>query len=216
LLETIAGQAAIAIDNAQLFQGLQRSNTELVLAYDDTIEGWAHALELRDNESLGHAQRVAELAVRLAARLGLRWEEQAQLHRGALLHDIGKMSVPDYILLKDTPLTEEETAILHQHPQLAFDMLSPIAYLRRALDIPYCHHERWDGSGYPRRLKGGQIPLAARIFTVVDVWDASISGRRNRVVVSKEQALQHIREGTGTQFDPQVVEAFLKMMGDGG
>jgi PAS domain S-box-containing protein len=216
LLETIAGQAAIAIDNAQLFQGLQRSNTELVLAYDDTIEGWAHALELRDNESQGHAQRVAELAVRLAARLGLRWEEQAQLHRGALLHDIGKMSVPDYILLKDTPLTEEETTILHQHPQLAFDMLSPIAYLRRALDIPYCHHERWDGSGYPRQLKGSQIPLAARIFTVVDVWDASISGRRNRVVISKEQALQHIREGAGTQFDPQVVEAFLKMMGDGG
>ncbi len=216
LLETIAGQAAIAIDNAQLFQGLQRTNTELALAYDATIESWAHALERRDNESLGHAQRVAELAERLAARLGLRWEEQAQIHRGALLHDIGKMSLPDAVLLKDGPLTVEETALLRQHPQLAFEMLSPITYLRRALDIPYCHHERWDGEGYPRRLKGAQIPLAARIFSVVDFWDASITGRRSRAVISQEQAVQRIREGAGTQFDPQVVEAFMKMMVDNG
>ena len=216
LLETIAGQAAIAIDNAQLFQGLQRSNTELVLAYNATIEGWSRALDLRDKETKGHTQRVAELAERLAAGLGLRWEEQAQVHRGAMLHDIGKMGVPDHILLKEPPLTEEETAILRQHPQLAFDMLSPIAYLRRALDIPYCHHERWDGSGYPRRLKGVQIPLAARIFAVVDVWDAITSARRDHTALPKEQALQYIREGAGTQFDPQVVEAFLRMMGENG
>jgi PAS domain S-box-containing protein len=214
LLETISGQAAIAIDNSQLFQSLQHSNMELILAYDATIEGWSHALDLRVKESEGHTHRVTEMAERLAVAIGLSWEEQSQVRRGALLHDIGKMGIPDSILLKETPLTAEETAILHQHPQQAFDMLSPIAYLRRALDIPYCHHESWDGTGYPRRLKGGQIPIAARIFHVVDVWDAITSGRPQQPPFSKEQAIDYIRSSTGTLFDPQVVETFIGMMSD--
>ena len=216
LLETITGQAAIAIDNAQLFQSLQRSNIDLILAYDATIEGWSYALDLRVKETEGHTRRVTEMAERLAAALGLTWEEQSQVRRGSLLHDIGKMSLPDHILLKEGPLTEEEKAILHQHPQLALDMLSPIAYLRRALDVPYCHHEKWDGTGYPRRLKGSQIPLAARIFTVVDEWDAITTARPNLPALTKEQAIQHIRECTGVQFDPQVVEAFLGLIGNNG
>jgi response regulator RpfG family c-di-GMP phosphodiesterase len=216
LLETISGQAAIAIDNAQLFQSLQRSNMDLILAYDATIEGWSHALDLRVKETEGHTRRVTEMAERLAGAMRLSWEEQSQVRRGSLLHDIGKMGIPDHILLKETQLTGEEKAILRQHPQLAFDMLSPIAYLRRALDIPYCHHEKWDGTGYPRRLKGGQIPVAARIFTVVDVWDAIISGRHFHPAMSKEQAAEYIRAGSGTQFDPQVVEAFIGLMGNNG
>jgi len=214
LLETISGQAAIAIDNSQLFQSLQRSNMDLILAYDATIEGWSNALDLRVKESAGHTQRVTAMAERLAVAMRLSWEEQSQVRRGALLHDIGKMGIPDAILLKETPLTAEETALLHQHPQLAFDMLSPIAYLRRALDIPYCHHERWDGTGYPRQLKGGQIPVAARIFHVVDVWDAITSSQSQQPPFSKEQAIEYIRSGTDTLFDPQVVEAFIEMMSD--
>ncbi len=216
LLETISGQAAIAIDNAQMFQSLQRSNTDLILAYDATIEGWSHALDLRVKETEGHTHRVTDLAERMTVAMGLSWEEQSQVRRGALLHDIGKMSLPDQILLKETPRTDEENAVMHQHPQLAFDMLSPIAYLRRALDIPYCHHERWDGTGYPRQLKGGQIPLAARIFSVVDVWDAMTSARPDYPAFTKEQAIEYIRSAAGTLFDPQVVEAFIGMLSDNG
>ncbi len=215
LLETIGGQAAIAIDNAQMFQSLQRSNMDLILAYDATIEGWSHALDLRVKETEGHTHRVTELAERLAIAMRLSWEEQSQVRRGALLHDIGKMGIPDHILLKETPLTAEESAVMHRHPQLAFDMLSPIAYLRRALDIPYCHHERWDGTGYPRQLKGGQIPLAARIFSVVDVWDAITATGPDHPAFSTEQAIEYIRAGTGTLFDPQAVEAFIGMLGNG-
>ena len=150
LLETLAGQAAIAIDNAQLFDDLQRSNIDLTLAYDATIEGWSRALDLRDKETEGHTQRVTEMTVRLARAMGIADAELVHIRRGALLHDIGKMGVPDSILLKPGPLTDEEWVIMRQHPQLAYDMLSPIAYLRPALDIPYCHHEKWDGTGYPR------------------------------------------------------------------
>ena len=157
-LETLAGQAAIAIDNAQLFENLQRSNVELALAYDATIEGWSRALDLRDKETEGHTQRVTEMTVRLAKAMGIGDAELVHIRRGALLHDIGKMGVPDSILLKPGPLTDEEWGVMRQHPQLAYDMLSPISYLRPALDIPYCHHEKWDGTGYPRGLKGEQIP----------------------------------------------------------
>jgi PAS domain S-box-containing protein len=216
LLETISGQAAIAIDNAQLFQSLQRSNMDLILAYDATIEGWSNALDLRVKENEGHTRRVTEMAERLAVALGLSWEEQSQVRRGALLHDIGKMGIPDSILLKETPLTAEESLVLHRHPQLAFDMLSPIAYLRRALDIPYSHHERWDGTGYPRQLKGGQIPMSARIFAVVDVWDAITSSRPHPPAFSKEQAIEYIRSAAGTLFDPQVAEAFIGMLNSNG
>ena len=164
LLEALAGQAAIAIENAQMFEGMQRSNLELALAYDATIEGWSHALDLRDKETEGHTQRVTEMTVRLARAMGIADAELAHVRRGALLHDIGKMGVPDSILLKPGPLTEEEWVLMRQHPLFAYDLLSPIAYLRPALDIPYCHHEHWDGTGYPRGLKGEEIPLTARLF----------------------------------------------------
>jgi len=208
-LKTLAGQAAIAIDNVHLFDGLQRSNTELALAYDATIEGWSHALELRDKETEGHTLRVADMTVKLARSLGLGEAELAQVRWGVLLHDIGKMGVPDGILLKPGPLTAEEWVVMKKHPTFAYEMLSPIRYLRLALDIPYCHHEKWDGSGYPRGLKGEQIPLVARIFAVVDVWDALISDRPYRLAWPEEKARQLIKTGAGTHFDPQVVKEFL-------
>ena len=211
-LETLGGQAAIAIDNAQLFEGLQRSNQELTAAYDATIAGWSHAMDLRDKETEGHSQRVTELTLRLARRMGVNQQEQVHMHRGALLHDIGKLGVPDQILLKPGKLTEEEWVIMRKHPEYAFKMLLPIPYLQPALDIPYCHHEKWDGTGYPRGLKGGQIPLAARIFAIVDVWDALRSDRPYRPGWSVEKILDYIRNESGKHFDPQVAESFLKMI----
>ncbi|MDW8147689.1 MAG: PAS domain-containing protein [Roseiflexaceae bacterium] len=169
LLETLAVQAAIAIDSVASFETMQRSNAQIILAYEATIRGWANALDLRDQETEGHSQRVTELTVRLARAAGLSDEQIAHVRRGALLHDIGKLGVPDTILRKPGPLTEEEWAIMRRHPEYAYIMLSPIEYLRPALDIPYCHHERWDGTGYPRGLKGEQIPLSARLFAVADV-----------------------------------------------
>jgi putative nucleotidyltransferase with HDIG domain len=208
-LEMLTGQAAIAIDNSELFERLQSSNAELGMAYESTLEGWANALELRDKETEGHTRRVAELSTRLAQTMGVREADILQVYRGALLHDIGKMSVPDSIVLKPGPLTEAEWVIMRKHPQFAYDMLSPIAFLRMALDIPYCHHEKWDGTGYPRGLRGAQIPMPARIFAVVDVWDAITSDRPYRKAWQKEVALQYIREQTGRHFDPEVVKAFL-------
>jgi HD-GYP domain-containing protein (c-di-GMP phosphodiesterase class II) len=169
-LETLAGQAAIAIDNTSLLEDLHRTNVELSLAYDTTLEGWSRALDLRDKETEGHTQRVVDTTLRIAQNLGINDEELTHLRRGALLHDIGKMGIPDAILLKPGPLTDEEWEVMKRHPVYAYDLLYPITYLRSSLDIPYCHHEKWDGSGYPRGLKGEEIPLAARIFSVVDVW----------------------------------------------
>jgi len=209
-LETLAGQAAIAVDNTQLFDTLQRSNADLTVAYDATIEGWSAALDLRDRETEGHSQRVTEMTMQVARSLGIGEAELVHVRRGALLHDIGKMGVPDSILLKPDKLSDEEWVIMRRHPQFAFDMLSPIAYLRPALDIPYCHHEKWDGTGYPRGLKGEQIPLAARLFAVVDVWDALQSDRPYRKAWPEEKALEHIKAGSGTHFDPEVVKVFLK------
>ncbi len=211
LLEMIAGQAAIAIDNAQLYENLQRSNLELSLAYDATIEGWAGALELRDRETEGHTRRVAELTVRLGRAMGMSEGELVHLRRGALLHDIGKMGIPDRILLKPGALTAEEMAIVRQHPETAYRLLLPIAYLRPALEVPYSHHERWDGSGYPQGLKGEQIPLAGRIFAVVDVWDSLSSDRPYRKAWSRPQGLAYLRENAGVLFDPRVVEVFLRI-----
>lgn len=210
--EALAGQTAIAIDSATLFQNLQHTNAELRLAYDATIEGWSHALDLRDKETKGHTLRVSEMSVRLAKRMGLREQEQIQVRRGALLHDIGKMGIPDEILHKAGKLTDEEWRIMRRHPQYAYEMLAPIQYLQAALDIPYCHHEKWDGSGYPRGLKREEIPLIARIFAVVDVWDAITSDRPYRAAWSPERALAHIHSLSNSHFDPQVVEAFLKML----
>jgi putative nucleotidyltransferase with HDIG domain len=209
-LDTLAGQAAIAVENAQLFTGLQRANVELMLAYDTTLEGWSRALELRDEETQGHTRRVTELTLRLARALGMSEEQIVHVRRGALLHDIGKMGVPDSILLKPGPLTEAEWAVMRNHPIYAYGLLQNIAYLRPALDIPYCHHEKWDGAGYPRGLAGEAIPLAARLFAVADVWDALTSDRPYRPAWSKEKALEYIREQSGRHFDPQVVEVFLR------
>ncbi len=211
-LLTLAGQTAIAIDNAQLYQGLQRSNAELRLAYDATIDGWSRALDLRDKETEGHSQRVTALSLRLAQALGVAGEELAQMRRGALLHDIGKMGVPDAILLKPGPLSEEEWVIMRRHPAAAYDLLAPVPYLRPALDIPYCHHEKWDGTGYPRCLRAEQIPLAARIFAVADVYDALSSDRPYRSAWPAERVRAHLASLSGTHFDPAVVDAFLHLL----
>ncbi len=209
-LETLAGQAAIAIDNAELFEDLQHSNVNLSLAYDATIEGWSRALDLRDQETEGHTQRVTRMTERLARAYGINSEELRYIRWGALLHDIGKMGVPDEILLKPGPLTPEEQEVIHRHPQYAYDLLVPITFLRPALDIPYCHHERWDGTGYPRGLKGKEIPLAARLFSIVDVYDALIEKRVYRPEgLRVEKVLAYIREQSGQLFDPDLVELFL-------
>ena len=208
-LEALAGQAAIVIGYAKLLDDLQRSNIELNLAYDSTLEGWSQALELRDQETKGHSHRVAEMTLHLAKAMAVPEQDLVHIHRGALLHDIGKLGIPDSILLKSGPLDEEERDIIRKHPRIAFEMLAPIAYLRPALDIPYCHHEKWDGTGYPRGLKGEEIPLSARIFAVVDVWDALSSDRPYRKAWSEADVLAYIQEQSGKHFDPQVVEAFL-------
>ncbi|MFH1635291.1 MAG: PAS domain S-box protein, partial [Chloroflexota bacterium] len=212
-METLATQAAIAIDNVTLFDSLQRSNIDLALAYDSTLEGWAKALELRDMETEGHSRRVTEMTMRLAKFMDVGKEEIAHIRRGALLHDIGKMGVPDSILNNPGPLDDEELDIMHQHPVYARDMLMPIAYLRPALDIPYSHHEKWDGSGYPQGLRGEEIPLTARIFAIVDVWDALNSDRPYREAWDEEKVIEYIRGQSRVHFDPQVVEAFLSMIG---
>lgn len=210
--EMIAGQIAIAIDSINSFDTLSNSNNELMLAYDATLEGWVKALELRDDETEGHTQRVTSLTLELADALEVSDEQKIHIRRGALLHDIGKLAVPDYILFKSEKLTTVEWTIMRQHPVWAYEWLSPIAYLRPALDIPYCHHEKWDGTGYPRGLKGKEIPLAARIFAVVDVWDALTSDRPYRKAWPKEKVFEQIRKQAGEHFDPVVVSAFLKFM----
>ena len=212
-LEAIANQAAIAMDNSQLFHDLERSNVELALAYDTTIEGWSRTLDLRDEETEGHTQRVTELTVRLARAMGMNDVELVTVRRGALLHDIGKMGVPDHILLKPGPLTDDEWELMRRHPLYAYQLLAPIKFLGQAIDIPYCHHEHWDGTGYPRGLVGEQIPLTARMFAVVDVWDALTSNRPYRVAWTPERTRDYILSMRGKQFDPQVVTALLRVLG---
>jgi HD-GYP domain-containing protein (c-di-GMP phosphodiesterase class II) len=207
--QALAAEAAIAIDNATLFNELQTSNTELVIAYDSTIEGWGKALNLRDRETEDHTQRVTDMTLRIAQIYGMSEKELVHVRRGALLHDIGKMGVPDTILMNDGPLTPEEEEIMHKHPQYAFDILMPIVYLRPSLDIPYCHHEKWDGTGYPRGLQGEQIPIAARIFALADIWDALISERRYHEAWPRKKVGTYIRERAGTHFDPNLVDLFL-------
>jgi putative nucleotidyltransferase with HDIG domain len=210
-LATLAGQAAIAIDNAVLFENLQRSNVELAAAYDATIEGWSRALELRDEATEGHTRRVTEMTLQLARAMGFGAAELVHVRRGALLHDIGKMGIPDHILRKPAALTESEWVIMRRHPGYAYEMLSAITYLGSALDIPYCHHERWDGTGYPRALKGEQIPLAARIFSVADVWDALHSERPYRPAWPEDKVFDYIGSQAGRMFDARVVDTFLHM-----
>jgi PAS domain S-box-containing protein len=211
-LDALSAQAAIAIDSAKLFAELQRSNVEITLAYDSTLEGWGRMLEVRDKETHGHTQRVTDMTLSLARALNLPDKDLIHIRRGALLHDIGKMAIPDRILLKPGPLTEDEWITMRQHPQIAFEILAPITFLRPALDIPYCHHERFDGTGYPRQLRGLMIPLAARIFSVVDVWDALTHDRPYRPAWSEAQVREYLIENSGTHFDPKILRVFLGLL----
>jgi putative two-component system response regulator len=184
---------------------------ELAAAYDATLDGWARAFDLRDRETEGHSRRVADVALRLADMLGLPEEDRVHIRRGALLHDIGKMAIPDAILLKPAALSPEEWVIMRKHPVYAWELLSPIHYLQPALDIPYCHHERWDGAGYPRGLRGTEIPLAARVFAPADIWDALRSDRPYRSAWPADEARDYIASIAGTHLDPMVTEAFLQL-----
>jgi HD-GYP domain-containing protein (c-di-GMP phosphodiesterase class II) len=213
-LETLAGQAAMAIESIRAFEDLQRSNYELALAYNRTIEGWSHALDLRDKETKEHTTRVTETTIKLAQLAGMSDVEIMHIRHGALLHDIGKMGIPDAVLLKEDHLSDAEWQVMRKHPTYAYEMLFPIEYLRPALDIPYCHHERWDGTGYPRGLRGEEIPLAARLFAVVDVWDALRSDRPYRKGWPEEKVREHILSRSGTHFDPQAVELFMRVVDD--
>jgi HD-GYP domain-containing protein (c-di-GMP phosphodiesterase class II) len=191
---------------------LNRTLQELLVSYDATIGGWAQALELRDKETIGHARRVMELTLDIARKLNIPEEDLVHIRRGVLLHDIGKMGIPDNILLKAGPLSSEEWNIMQMHPSYAFQVLDPIPFLQPALDIPYCHHERWDGSGYPRGLRGSEIPLPARIFAVVDVWDALTHDRYYRPAWPENRAEEYLRQQSGVQFDPQVVQTFFAVL----
>ena len=210
-VEALARQAAIAIDNATLFADLQRSTAELQFGSEAALEAWVASLDLRCQETAGHTERVTDMTVRLAIELGIPNAHLAHVRRGALLHDLGRMGIPDSILLKPGPLTVDEWNIVRRHPEYAHDLLSRIPFLREALDVPYCHHERWDGSGYPRGLRAEDIPLTARIFAVADVWDALRSDRMYRPAWPDDKAMDHIVSLAGRQFDPRVVEVFLKM-----
>ena len=192
------------------FNGIDKISLEQTI--DDLIEGYVHALELRDKETEGHTQRVARMTVDLAVEVGVDKLDLVDIKRGALLHDIGKIAIPDQILLKAGPLNDKEWEIMRKHPSYAYDLLSNNVFLRSCLDIPYNHHERWDGQGYPRKLKKNQIPLSARIFSVVDVWDALISRRSYRPAWSREDALAYIKEQAGKHFDPEIVPLFLNMI----
>lgn len=211
----LGAQVALAIQNGRLFEAVQAAAAELQSAYDATLEGWSLALEMRDEETLGHTLRAAELACDVARALGVPEDEIPHVRRGALLHDIGKMAVPDAILKKPGPLDEREWAVMRAHPVAAQEFLSGVDYLEQAVDIPYYHHERWDGTGYPRGLRGTKIPLAARIFAVVDVFDALTSDRPYRKAWSTEDALKHIVAQAGEHFDPLVVAAFMERIETG-
>ena len=212
LIAAIADMAANAIRRDSLYHDLQASTEGLSRAYDVTLAGWAKALELRDKETEGHSQRVTEITVQLAQKMGFTEREIVQLRRGALLHDIGKMGIPDAILHKPGPLSNEEWDIMRLHPVYAYDLLKEIDFLAPALDIPYSHHEKWDGTGYPRGLKGKEIPLAARIFAIVDVWDALLSDRPYRGPWPGEKVRAYLLEQSGIHFDPDVVRHFMALI----
>ncbi len=191
---------------------LKQSQEELILAYDRTLAGWAKALELHDRETVGHSERVTNLTLELAKAMGIQGDALIDIRRGALLHDIGKMGIPDSILNKNGSLTEAELEIVRRHPTHAYNMLKDIEHLRSALEIPYGHHEKWDGTGYPNGLKEDAIPLSARIFAVVDVFDALISDRPYRKAMPYETVLSYLREQSGKHFDPKVVETFMQVL----
>jgi len=214
-MNVLAGQAAIAIDNAMLLKDLEATNADLSAAYEKTIEGWAHALHLRDRETDVHTRRVTEMTVSLARKVGLPEAQMVHIRRGAILHDIGKVAIPDSILLKPGPLDETEWAQMRRHPFIATEMLRPIAYLEPALPIPGSHHEKWDGSGYPLGLSREQIPIEARAFAFADVYDALTSDRPYRTAWTQAEAVDYIRAQDGKQFDPHITPAFMELVGNG-
>lgn len=207
-------QVSLAIANAQLYKKAQQAISDLSQAYDATLKGWSRVLDMRDHVTDEHTHRVADLTVALATRMGISDSELAYIRRGALLHDIGKMGIPDVILQKPSALSEDELAIMRTHPEKAYQIISQIDYLTPALDIPYCHHERWDGTGYPRGLKGNEIPIAVQLFAVVDVYDALTTDRPYREAWSKDRALKYIQEQSGKHFSPEAVNTFFEMMLD--
>lgn len=194
------------------YRSILEERARVAESYEQAVDGWMRALDLRDRETEGHTQRVTSLTVALARAAGLGPDGCEVIRRGALLHDVGKIGVPDSILHKPGPLTVEERIRMQQHPEFARDLMAPVAYLRTAMDIPYCHHERWDGTGYPRGLRGDDIPFAARLFAVVDTYDALVSERPYKAAWSREAALEEIKRGAGTHFDPAVVALFIQMM----
>jgi HD-GYP domain-containing protein (c-di-GMP phosphodiesterase class II) len=210
--ETLAGQAAIALNESALWSTLQQSNIDLKIAYDETLVGWSKALDMRDHETENHTQRVIELTMKLAETIGISGDDLVNIRRGALLHDVGKIGVPDSILTKPGKLTAVEWEIMRMHPVNAYNLIYPIEYLRDALDIPYCHHEKWDGSGYPRGLMGEEIPLAARIFAFADVWDAMTSDRYYRAALPDAEVREYFLQNRGKHFDPLITDIFLNMM----
>ncbi len=211
-LNIIAGQTAIAIDSALMFKELQKANFDLSMAYNATIDAWARALDLRDREKEGHTQRIADITTRFAASLGVKDIDLLHIRRGAALHDIGIVAIPDEIIFKPGPLDQEERKVVQRHPLYAIELLSPIKYLEKAVEIPHWHHERWDGTGYPDRLGGEEIPLSARLFALVDVYDALTSNRPYRPAWPKQDAIQYIESQSGTHFDPRLVPEFLNLV----
>jgi PAS domain S-box-containing protein len=208
----IAGQAAIAIVHVNQIHDIRRLNVELLKSYEDTLEGWARVLEFKDRETKGHSDRVTQMAVKLGKAMGLTADELVHLKRGAILHDIGKLCIPEKILFKAGPLNESEWHIMKQHPIYAQEFVADIQFLQPATNILLFHHERWDGSGYPLGLKGKQIPLTARIFMVIDVWDALSFDRPYRKAWPAEKVQQYLQENAGILFDPQIVDIFLEII----
>ena len=196
----------------QMIESMRTSKKKIIESYDSTLEGWSKALEYRNEETKGHTDRVMKLMMKSAKGLGIEESQMEHVRRGALLHDIGKMAIPDVILNKPHSLTHQEQEIMQMHPVYASEMLKEIEFLRPAITIPYCHHEHWDGSGYPRGLSGEQIPLEARIFALVDAWDAITTDRPYRKAMAAEEAVQTIRDEIGTHFDPGIAEKFLEVV----
>jgi putative nucleotidyltransferase with HDIG domain len=211
-LNIISGQTAIAVDSAMMFRELQKSNLELSMAYNATIDAWSRTLDLRDKETEGHTRRVTDITMKLARSMGLGDADLIHIQRGATLHDIGKVAIPDRILFKPGPLDQDEWVTMREHPQYAVKLLSPIKYLEHAVEIPHWHHEKWDGSGYPDKLGGEEIPLSARLFALVDVYDALTSDRPYRTAWPKKDAVEYIECQSGKHFDPHIVPEFLSLV----
>lgn len=214
-LNAVTGQAAVALYSANQFRMVQLAHEKLSNAYEVTIEGWARALDYRDHETEGHSRRVCTNTMTLASIMGINGGSTLDIRRGALLHDIGKLGIPDKVLLKHGKLNPRELGIMRRHPEIGAEMLRPIEFLNSSIDIPYCHHEKWDGTGYPSKLKGEDIPLSARVFAIIDVWDALCSDRPYREALPEDEAISIIKKGKGKHFDPRVLEAFMDTLSDG-